>query len=320
MPTEELSTTETTTTATEPGETAAPVETSEPTQTETPAKEEGATAAAKTEAPVVKLPTSIKPPAKTGRFQERISDLVNQRELSRREAEQLREENARLKAAATNGNGKTAARPTNQPPALDPNDFDSYADYIAALTKQTIDQERATLQAQARQEQETKYQRERRETFHKHATPLVQHYGESFYDTITDPTLPISEAMADSVMELDELAPYTMLYLATHRDEAARIAQLNPRAASVQIGRIAAQIERELGTAPNAPAASTTSPNGAAASIGVGTGAKPVPIPRGSSPQLQDGPSDKDSVADWLKKETLRIRAKNPNALFYGAS
>lgn len=265
----------------------------------------------------MKLPSSIKAPAKTGRFQERISDLVNQRDLSKRETETLREENARLKEQWKIPADK-AASAKEAGTGINPEDFPTYGEYISALVKDTIEQKTKSEQSQRAKESYEAHKQERMQSFNTHASPLVQQYGEGFWDTITDPQLPITEAMADAVMELEQLGPMTMLYLAAHKDESARISKLNPRAATIAIGRLAAQLDQEMKqdggveTPVQAQEIASMNPMGVARPT-------PVPTPRGSAPSLNPFPNDKDSVDEWLQKETDRLRRINPNAKFYGA-
>lgn len=299
----------------------------EPTPpSDTPGKGEKDDAAQKEgTSPAVKLPASIKPPTKTGRFQERISDLVGQRDMSKREVEQLRAELAQLKNAKPQA--AAPGTPLSQPSTdgeLNPEDFPTYGEYVKAVTKQVMEQrEEAGKSEKARAEYET-HKKEMMTSFNKHAAPLVQQYGDAFWDTITDPSLSITESMADAVMELDQLAPYTMLYLAANPEEAKRIAQLNPRAATIAIGRLAAQLDQEI---KQDGGAETPDMNGMPAPAQTAPAMTPpsvqrpslVPVPRGSSPNLNNLPGDKDTVDEWLRKETDRLRRINPNARFYGA-
>lgn len=265
----------------------------------------------------VKLPASIKPPAKTGRFQERISDLVNQRDLSKREADQLRDQVARLTKGAET---KTAVPATKDEGVVNPEDFPTYGDYITALVNSTIEKKAASQKSQQAKTDYETYKQERLSAFNEHAAPLAQQYGEGFWDTITDPSLPVTEVMADAIMELGQIGPYTMLYLSTHREEALRIAKLNPRAATMEIGRLADKIDAEIKQgvtegSPDGTLPASTSPS----NQGVVVRPTPVPTPRGSSPGLNNAPNDKDTVDEWLRKETDRLRRINPNARFYGA-
>ncbi len=271
--------------------------------------------------PAITLPASIKPPTKTGRFQERISDLVGQRDASKREADSLREQLARVQQAkpSTAQPGTPLSTPSTDG-TLNPEDFNTYGEYVAALVEQTLARKSASEKTQQSRNDYEAHKQERMASFNEHAAPLAQQYGEGFWDTITDPALPITEAMADAVMELDQLGPYTMLYLAAHRDEAKRIAQLNPRAATIAIGRLAAQLDQEIKQGgASTPADVPGMPPNALAPLGGLVRPTLVPVPRGSSPDLTTAPNDKDTVDEWLRKETDRLRRINPNARFYGA-
>jgi hypothetical protein len=60
-------------------------------------------------------------------------------------------------------------------------------------------------------------------------------------DVAKDPTLPISEVMAEAMHDSDS-APAIAYYLGQHREEAAAIAQMSPAAAGRAIGRIEAKL------------------------------------------------------------------------------
>lgn len=297
----------------------------------------------KPEGKVVKLPSSITPPSKpTGRFQARISDLVAQRDTVERENAQLRERLSRMGAIPrTEQPAPGSKTPTPAPQAgtgdtLNPEDFATYGEYVKALVESTLKgREESEKSAKAKAAFE-EHRASRLASFNEQAAPLAAEYGEGFWDAITDPNLPISEAMADAVLELDELAPYTMLWLSAHKKEAAKMAQLNPRAATLAIGRLAAQLDYEIKNGGgNTSIEEAANGEGVQVNSSTPTGQqpqqipaqqpvvpKPTPVPsiRGSAPStLEDGPSDKDTVEEWLAKETIRMRKKDPNAKFYGA-
>lgn len=276
----------------------------------------------------IKLPESIKGkiPAKTGRFQERISDLVAQRNNAEREAAQLRDQVSRMTTPPKKGDGTAPAKGEKEDD-LNPEDFDTYADFVKELTLRTMTKQKEADKSAEGREAYARHQQERHANFNEKAAPFIAEY-EGFMDAITDPNLPISEAMADAVLELDDMGPYLMLYLAANRDKAAAIAKMNPRAATMAIGRLAAQLDYEIkggtgtveggtDTKTGEQPPQTTTP--VAPQV---TAPKPtvVPIPRGSTPASLDGsPEDKDDVDTWLRKETDRLRRQNPNARFYGA-
>lgn len=279
----------------------------------------------------VTLPASIKPPVKTGRFQARISDLVGQRDTVERENAQLRERLSRMQGipskaeAAGGGNTEVAKSATPAVGDLNPEDFPTYAEYVTALVDKTMkDRETATRSEKAKTDYEA-YKQERMTTFNAKAAPLAEEYGDGFWDAITDSNLPVSEAMADAVLELDDIGPYTMLWLAAHRDEAAKMARMNPRAATIAIGRLAAQLDFEIkgGTGSvegNTDTQGQSPQNTMTPQVSQTPKPTPIPTPRGSTPaSLDASPNDKDDINTWLRKETDRLRRQNPNGRFYGA-
>lgn len=263
--------------------------------------------------PAVKLPASIKPPVKSGRFQARISDLVGQRDTVERENLQLRDRLSRMGAIPRED--KTAPAPVNDAKvgtALNPEDFPTYAEYVTALVNHTLKQKEESEKSAKSQNAYEEHKQQRMSTFNEQAAPLAEEYGDGFWDAITDPNLMVSEAMADAVLELDEIGPFTMLWLAAHKEESAKIAKMNPRAATIAIGRLAAQLDHEI---KQGNTDGTPSPSSSSAS-------RPTPVPtiRGSAPTgLDNAPADKDTVDEWLKKETDRLRRTNPGMKFYGA-
>lgn len=275
----------------------------------------------------IKLPPSIKPPGKpSGRFQQRISDLVAQRDGARHETEQLRQQLSKFQNAGDRAaNTGDKAKAVSAGDELNPDDFNTYGEYVTALVTKTMQQGQEAAKSKQAEEAYTKYHREKIDEFTERCQPLGEAYGDGFWEAISDPHLPVSEVMVDAIIELGDLAPYTMLWLAGHHQEALKIARMNPRQATIAIGRLAAQLDFELkqggdagggegdgdkqNMVENNQARQTTTPQ-----------PKPVNVPRGSVPTNIDGaPNDKDDVQTWLKKESARIRKMNPNARFYGA-
>jgi hypothetical protein len=251
------------------------------------------------------LPGEIKPPKSTGGFRERLGELARARDEARQEAAWLRQQLERT----------SQARETQKKPAangeITPDDFETYAEYVDALVERKIALRDEANKSQRAHEQFASYQQERETAFNKYSEPLAKEYGEGYWDAITDPTLQVSEPMYEAVMDLGEVGPVTMLWLASHRDEAARIARLSPRAATLEIGKLAYRIDAEMKNGSTPPDAAPAAPPATRPSV--------VNVPRGTSPAVTNSPSDKDSVDEWLRKETDRLRRVNPNARFYGA-
>lgn len=251
----------------------------------------------------IKVPDTLKPkPADQDRFRGRISELVNSRKAIEEEARQLRSELAMLKG----GKQDKRTTPTNgdAPPNID--EFEKYQDYVDALVDYKVSQREKAQQQKSTEEGYRQYQQEKRQEFETHAAEIVQQVPE-FWDAVTDPTLPVTDAMAEAVMELGQMAPYTLLWLASNRQEALRMAKLPPRAATVAIGKLAVQLERELSdTRESGSQPEDTAPK---------FQPKPVPQIRGGSPgNIDQGPSDKDDARTWMIKEAERQRKKFGNA------
>ena len=255
------------------------------------------------------------------RFQERISDLVSQRNRYEQEARELRDQITRQQQ-----DGGRVLQPDGQAaaPAYDPNDLDSpltpdqfetYGEFVQALTRRTVQQERASQQEVHGQQAMQQYQQQKVDKFQEHAAPLMAEHGDAFMEAITDPNLPVSEAMASAVLELDDLGPYVMLHLAANPKEASEMSRLNPRAATVAIGRLAAKLHAQIESSP-------AEGGDAAAAPAPPPVAKPrvMPSPRGAAPSSLDSqPSDKDNLDEWVKKETQRLRGKyGPGFRAYG--
>lgn len=262
-----------------------------------------------TEVKPVKLPESIKLPKPhdekdiNGRFH----DLSRSHEELRRELRQAREELQQLRAPRT-------AEPAKQEPIpkpaskLNPEDFQTYDEYMQATVAEAIKGEQAKRDAESKQQQEARYYQEKRAEFENHAQAIVQAVPD-FWEVISSPQVPMTNPMAHAVIELGEMGPVTALYLASKPDEAFSIAKMAPLQASIAIGKIAARLEQEFKQANSDPEQSNTLPS---------PRPRAVPDVRGSSPgELDDQPNEKDSTEEWLKKETLRMRKANPTAKFW---
>lgn len=254
----------------------------------------------------LKVPDSLKPKGDSsgkkdnGWIQQRLSHYA-------RERDELRARVAELEGKQTvKTNSKT--QEVGGPP--NPDQFDSYQEYVDALVDYKIELRNQEQTKQQSEKSQREYQTQKRQEFEGYAHIIAEQVPQ-FWDAITDPTLPVTDAMAEAVMELGELAPYTMLWLATNKQEALRMARLNPRAATLEIGRLAVKLERELtaGNDGQVQAGQVQPPQ---------FQPKPVPTIRGGSPgNMDEGPSDKDNIKTWLAKEAARQK-KAGNTAIYG--
>lgn len=253
-----------------------------------------------------KIPDALKPKGDKSRFQGRITDLVNLRKAAEEENRRLRAELESLRGGSRQDNPAPKRTTNTGEPNAD--DYDTYQAYVDALVEYKLESKAKAQQAHYQQQRYAEYQQQKRQEFEAHATPIAQQIPE-FWDAIQDPSLPVTEDMYEAVLESGKVGPYVMLYLVNNRAEAERLARLSPRAATIEIGRIADRIERDIegnGAQPQTP----------------GVQPKPVPQIRGSAPgSLDQSPSDKDDINTWLAKEVARqrLRSGNKNLQVYGA-
>lgn len=261
----------------------------------------------------VKLPESIKPPKPRDEkdINGRFHDLSRSHEELRRELRQAREELQRLTAPKPTEPVKQE-QPQKPTSKLRPEDFQTYDEYMQATVAETLKEAKTQEDQQRKQQDEARYYQGKRAEFENHAKVLLEAVPD-FWEVISNQNVPMTNPMANAVIELGEMGPVTALYLATKPEEAFGIAKMPPLQATIAIGKIAAKLEQEfkqVNSVPGQPSAHQNAP------------AQPrpraVPDVRGGSPgEMDDQPNEKDSTEEWLRKETLRMRKVNPTAKFW---
>lgn len=260
------------------------------------------------------------------RFGERISELTQRRKVAEEEARSFRERLAKYEG--TDGQPITRGQGDKLPGQrgdglgdpngeLKPEEFETYGQYVEALVSRTIENAAKRQQGERGEQAMERHRTERRESFEAAAAPLIEAHGDAFMEAITDDNLPVSDAMADAVLELDEIAPYVMLWLANNPKESLKMSKMNPRAATVSIGRLASKLDYEIQQGnTGTPGADTATGGGdevAAAPPAIPQRPAPsvVPAPRGGSPtNLDNTPSDKMDTKSWMIAEANRLRSK----------
>ncbi len=224
-------------------------------------------APAKDAAPVVAEPVKI---SKRQKYINELQAKATAAETARAEADRRAAE-LEAKLAARTSTPEPAAKPAVadefQPTKPKPAeaDFDTYADFTEALTDWKLEQREAKAafdSAKTQREQAATAQAEsdrariggwvsRRDAFFaKH--PSKADTVSAFLATVTSGT-PIGDTIIDSEVG-GELADY----LATHKDEADRIARLSPRSALLALGKLTATFDSPTNaSAPAQPAAKT---------------------------------------------------------------
>lgn len=194
--------------------------------------------------PDAAAPSEPPSPAPSG-AERRIQQLVaRQREAERREA--ARTEEAAYWRGIAEGRTKPASpaqpSPVQSPPGAPTPpvlaDFERSEDFEEARTRYVVDKAKWDL----KQELETFRARETHAAMnriYRERMTTAAMTDPELLEIENDATLPVSLPMAIAIKE-SEGAPSILRYLAAHRDEAARIARLNPIAAAREIGRIEA--------------------------------------------------------------------------------
>jgi len=171
--------------------------------------------------------------------EKRIQQLVaRQREAERREAARSAE------AAYWRGiaEGKIKAAPVQSPPGAPElpvlANFERSEDFEEARTRYVVEKAKWELkqELEAFRARETHAAIDRR---YRGRMAAAAEGDPELLEIENDATLPVSLPMAIAIKE-SEAAPLILRYLAAHRDEAARIATLDPIAAAREIGRIEA--------------------------------------------------------------------------------
>lgn len=186
-------------------------------------------------------------------YQKRIDELV-------REREQWRELAMR---AVPDPNKPTQAAQTVSEGAPEIGQFDDYDKYLVALAKHELKQEQAR-EAKEQSEREVRAAREKAGgAFRSKVSELSQRIPDlqDAVDLAFSGGIPVSDAMAEAIVEGSDRGPEILHHLVNNPDEAARIAKLTPTAAAIAIARLEAKLpslEPKRVTAAPAPPSRVT--------------------------------------------------------------
>ena len=186
-------------------------------------------------------------------IQKRISQLVNERETARREAEYWRQQAVMMQQAPAQ-----QAAPPAAPVELRAEDFPTYEDYLVAKAEtkaaQRLQSELAKRAEEAQRMAEQRQQMAAVSEFQVRAEDARARYDD-FDLVVTDPSTPISPVMAEAIMASaggHEVA----YYLGRNKQEAARIASLPTIAQAMEIARLEQRLNaaaRRVSSAPPPP-------------------------------------------------------------------
>lgn len=201
-------------------------------------------------------------PRKT--FQDRINELVKQREDEKRASEaKLAELEKKWEAQLAALNPQATKKETAEPSPLDQNadgtdkyplgEFDPA--YVKDLTRYTLEQERTQMKIKEEQERQQQEQERAQQTLvaswneklapAKERYPDLQEKGQELIDGFTGLDPNYAQYLTNLLMSMDA-GPDVLYYLANNRDEAVKIVNSGAQKATLALGRIEAKfIEAE---------------------------------------------------------------------------
>jgi hypothetical protein len=210
------------------------------------------------------------------------SRLAKERRKLEREI-RLETENEYLKKNAQKE--EPAATPEVKPV---PENYGTYEEYLEALTKHTVAEERKKAIAETQADNEKKATQEKVTTYNERANKAREAHPD--FDTVVDQDLPVSKAMMESIID-SELGAEIAYHLGKNPAEAHRISLLSPLAAAREIGKLEAKLT---------PAEKPTIEEPSKAP-------KPATPVKGTSTP-SNVPSDNDSITDWLAKRNKQLK------------
>ena len=167
--------------------------------------------------------------------------------------------------------------------------FGTYEEYLEALAKYTVTEERKKAQQEDEAKKAHETTKQKVATYAERADKARETLAD--FDDVVDQDLPISQAMVESITD-SEIGPQIAYYLGKNPQEALRIAKLPPMAAAREIGKLEAKL-----TPADEPEKTETTPSKAP---------KPPSPVKGAT--TSPGPSDNDSMDDWLRKRNKQLR------------
>lgn len=281
-----------------PKEPAAPATESAP-KVEEPKAQEAATETAPAEEPAEGEEQVQKegdpPPKKKGGFQKKIDKLT-------RRAQEAELELAHTRRMLEERNGGKPAEPKKDTPAADPtkkplpDDFDTHAEYIEAVTDWKVEQKLAESRKKEAAERELAARGEKVKSWQQRLEKAREVHED--FDEALAVDVPVSPAMMEGMVE-SELGAEIAYWLGKNPAEARRIAQLSPTATARELGKIEARLETPKEEAAPAVQAKTA------------TSVKPKPVaPVGgrATPTAAKDP-DKMSFQEFKKWRESQLNA-----------
>lgn len=217
----------------------------------------------------------------------RISKLVWEREQANRRAEEATRRAAYYEGLAQGGRGAPQGTPEAKDGPPKQEQFETYDEYLRALTRHEIRTEMAQERQKLTGELEA---RELRGNFESRAQAMREKHPD-FDEVVFDESLPISVPMRDALMNMEDGAKLAY-HFGHNREEAARISRLSPYHQMLELGRVSARI-----AAPPPPAPKPQ------------ISAAPAPITpvKAAAKAVEGSLRDDVSVNEWMNRRNKQL-------------
>jgi type II secretory pathway pseudopilin PulG len=225
--------------------------------------------------------------------QKRIDQLTWEKNQREREAEYWRQEAIRYQQQKSEPPKVEEVKL----PSLESVGYDE-AKYQAALIEYATKQARAEVRKELDADQRQRAEQQRMETFATRQTEFAK-ANPDYQARIADPTLPITEAMRDVIVD-SPTGPELAYYLAQNRETAEQIARLPAHLAALELGRIDGRLSalKEVKKAPPVTKAPPPPPK-------VDDVETPI-----ASVKASDSDSDKLSTQEWFRLREKELKRK----------
>ena len=236
-----------------------------------------------------------------GGFQRRIDELTKNWREEQRRNDALLQALMQQRPQAAPTPAPEPQQPT-KPPTLEEHGYDE-AKYQAALIEYVNKQAESVFERRMAEAEKARKEQARIETFASRQAEFAKSTPDFADKVLRDPTLPITEAMRDLIIDADN-GPELAYWLAQNRDQAEKIAALPERLQTFELGRVANLLEAKKA----APAAAKPAP--------VVTKAPPPPptVETTGTESVKvsttDPASDAMPTDEWIKAEMKRMAKK----------
>lgn len=236
-------------------------------------------------------------------FQDRIDRLTRYRREAEREADDLRRQWESAQQELERYRQEQTQQKAQEAPEKSLADFDyNEAEYAAYLRQDAAERAREAAREEAQRLTQEARQRElyeaKRSKFDKAADKFAKDQAD-FYEVTQDRQLPITQEMAEVIMESD-VGPQVAYYLGKHPEEAYEISRSHPAMQGRQIAMLESQIKSEVSKQGKKSTDAPPPPQGKV--VGKEPGFKTNPADPGS---------DKMSDREWFSRREAQLAKRN---------